>query len=118
MDNRVDPMLGDQRGHKLRIAGVTDDKQGALGYRPIEPGGKVVEHHDTLAGIEERVNHVASDISSAASEQDRHLDPRCYFEIVAAHDNRFECPMEIPRNEKGGSLRQQRQHRLPTSFIL
>ena len=39
MDNRVDPMLGDQRGHKLRIAGITDDKQGALRYRPIESLG-------------------------------------------------------------------------------
>jgi hypothetical protein len=26
-----------------------------------ETGRKIVEHHDTLAGIEERVNHVASD---------------------------------------------------------
>ena len=30
---------------------------GALGYRPIEAGRKILEHHDTRAGIEERVNH-------------------------------------------------------------
>ena len=79
MDDCVDPMLGDQRGHKLLIAGVTDDKQGALGYRPIEAGRKIVEHHDTLAGIEERVNHVASDISSAAGDQDRHAKAPLIF---------------------------------------
>jgi len=35
------------------------------------------------------------------------LEPRSYFEIVAsfahrntAHDNRFECPMQIPRNKR------------------
>jgi hypothetical protein len=79
MDNRIDPMLGDQRGHKLLIAGVADNKQGALGYRPIEAGRKIVEHHDTLAGVEERVNHPVPPVTRTVM-----LGPRAYFEIVAA----------------------------------
>jgi hypothetical protein len=54
-----------------------------------ETGRKIVEHHDTLAGIEERVNHVASDISGAAGDQDRHArGARSYCEIVAAFAHR------------------------------
>ena len=79
MDNRVNPMLGNQCSHKLRIAGVTYDKQGGVGYRPIEAGRKIVEHHHTLAGIEERVNHVAPDISGAAGDQDRHAGAPLLF---------------------------------------
>src|SRR5262249_13972454 len=63
---------GDQGAAKRLIARVTDNKQGALGYRPIEAGRKIVEPPDALSSIEERVNHVASDISGAAGNQDRH----------------------------------------------
>jgi hypothetical protein len=72
MDNRIDSMLGDQFGHERLIAGVADGEQGALRYRPIEPGCKVVEHHHPFPGLEEGVNHVASDIAGAAGDQDRH----------------------------------------------
>src|SRR5262245_26679311 len=39
---------------------------------PMETGREVVEHHDALAGIDERMNHMASDIAGAAGNQDRH----------------------------------------------
>jgi hypothetical protein len=72
MDNGVDPVLRDQRSHARLISDVTDDERGALRDRPIETGREVVEHHDALAGIDERMNHVASDIAGAAGDQDRH----------------------------------------------
>jgi hypothetical protein len=72
MDNGVDLVLRDQRGHARLISDVADDERRALRYRPIETGRVVVEHHDALAGIDERMNHVASDIAGAAGDQDRH----------------------------------------------
>jgi hypothetical protein len=41
-------------------------------HRPLEAGRQIVEHHHTLAGIDQRVNHVASDIAGPAGDQDRH----------------------------------------------
>src|SRR5262249_15991209 len=59
-------------GHERLISDVADDERRALRYRPIETGREVVEHHDALAGIDERMNHVASDIAGATGDQDRH----------------------------------------------
>jgi hypothetical protein len=70
--NGVDPVLRDQRGHARSISDVTDDERGTLRDRPIETGREVVEHHDALAGIDERMDHVASDIAGAAGNQDAH----------------------------------------------
>ena len=61
--------FGDAR-HLRR--GLASSSKAPCAYRPIETGGKIVEHHGRLAGIEQRVNHVASDISGAAGDQDRH----------------------------------------------
>src|SRR5215471_21307597 len=72
MDNGVDPVLRDQRSHARLVTDVADDERRALRYCPIETACKVVEHHDALAGIDERMNHVASDIAGAAGDQDRH----------------------------------------------
>jgi len=87
MDDSLDLMLGDQGGDERLVASVTDNKRGALRYRPIETGCKIVEHHDALAGIKERVNHVASDIAGAAGDQDRHAGAFMSFG-VAAGDSR------------------------------
>ena len=38
MDNGVDLVLRDQRGHAGLISDVADDERGALRYRPIETG--------------------------------------------------------------------------------
>src|SRR5262245_36078745 len=72
MDNGIDPALRDQCGHARLVTDVADDERRALRYCPIETGREVVEHHDALAGIDERMNHVASDIAGAAGDQDRH----------------------------------------------
>jgi hypothetical protein len=72
MNNSIDSMLGDQFSHERLIAGVADEEQGALRYRPIETGRKIVKYYDALAGVYERVNHVASDIAGATGNQDRH----------------------------------------------
>ena len=70
------------------VARVTDKKRGAVRYRPIETGCKIVEHHDALAGIEERVNHVASEIAGAAGDQDRHAGGAFMSSGVTAGDSR------------------------------
>src|SRR5262249_8739493 len=72
MDNGVDPVLRDQRSHARLVTDVADHERRALRYRPIETGREVVEHHDALAGVDERMNHMASDIAGAAGDQDRH----------------------------------------------
>src|SRR5262245_54129946 len=43
-----------------------------LRYCPIETGREVVEYHDALARVDERMNHVTSDIAGATGDQDRH----------------------------------------------
>jgi hypothetical protein len=72
MDDGVHAMLRDQRGDASLVTGFADDERHALRHRPVETGGEIVEHHHALAGIEERENHVASDIAGAAGDQDRH----------------------------------------------
>jgi hypothetical protein len=68
------------------ISDVTDDEGGAIRYRPIETGREVVEHHDALAGIDERMNHVASDIAGAAGDLDRHAGGPLLSPGVAGSD--------------------------------
>ena len=43
-----------------------------FGDRPVEAGREIVEHDDPLAGVEQRMDHVAADIAGAAGDQDRH----------------------------------------------
>ena len=86
MDDGVDPKLGDQRRHARLISGVTDDEQRALRYRPIETGREIVEHHDALSGIDQCVNHVASDIACAAGDQDCHAGDPLLSPAVAGCD--------------------------------
>jgi hypothetical protein len=74
MDNGLDAMLGNQARHACLVPGVTDDKGGALRHRPIETGAEIIKHHDALASIEGRVNHVASDVAGAAGDQDSHTE--------------------------------------------
>ena len=72
MDDGVDPVLRDQRAHARLIAGIANHERRTRRHRPIEAGGEIVEHHHALAGIDQRVNHVASDIAGAAGHQGRH----------------------------------------------
>jgi hypothetical protein len=65
-------MLRDQGGHARWVAAIADGERRARRDRPIEAGGEIVEQHDALSGIDERVNHVATNIAGAADDQDRH----------------------------------------------
>ena len=73
MDNGVDPMRGDQRGHARLVSDIADDERRARRHRPVEAGGQIIEHHGLLSGLEEGVNHVAADVPGAAGNQDRHV---------------------------------------------
>src|SRR6516164_4682421 len=72
MDDGVDLVFCNQRRYLRLVPAVTDDEHGPPRHRPIETGGEIVEHHHPLAGIDERMNHVAADITGAAGDQDRH----------------------------------------------
>ncbi len=75
MDDGVDPVLRDRLRDQRLIADIADDKWHARRHRPVEAGREIVEHDHTLAGVEQRVDHVAADIAGAAGDQDRHEGP-------------------------------------------
>ena len=75
MDDRLDPVILDQRGDERLIADVADDRQHWLRQGRGEAGGQVVEHDDALAGIDQRMHGVAADISCAARDQHGHALP-------------------------------------------
>ena len=76
MDDRIDPVLLDETLDQRLIAAVADDERHARGNGPVESGGKVVEHDDALAGIDEVEHHVATDIAGSAGDEDRHAVTR------------------------------------------
>ena len=72
MDDGVDSMFCNQRGHARLVAAVTNYERRIPSHRPVEAGGEIVEHHRPLADVDERMNHVAADTAGAGSDQDRH----------------------------------------------
>ena len=67
------PCSRDQLRDQRLIAGLADDERHRLGQRQSKAGREVVEHDDPLAGIDQRMHHVAADIAGAAGDQDRHV---------------------------------------------
>ena len=100
MDDGVYAVLRHELGHQRLIASLADDDRHALRHRPIEAGGEIVEHDHALAGIDQRVDHVASDIAGAAGDQDR-------------HDGEPDC--RSPHEMRGGLA--PRQHRRATRLL-
>ncbi len=92
MDDRVDPVLRDQRGHQRLIAALADDEGGA---RPATAQRKpVVRLSSTTTrspASTQRVNHMAADIAGAAGDQDRHR-----FDLPNRSPFLSEAPMNIP----------------------
>ena len=72
MDDRLDVVVLDQLGDQRLVADVADDRQHRRGQRGGKSGGQVVEHDDALAGIDQRVHGMASDIACAAGDQHGH----------------------------------------------
>ncbi len=72
MDDGIKPVLGHQAVEKIRIANVAFNQFCLGGDRPAETGGKIVEHHDILTGINESQHHVAADVAGAARYQHCH----------------------------------------------
>ena len=103
MDDGVDPVLREQRRNAGLIAGVADDERHVRRHRPVEAGREIVEHHHALAGIGQRVNHVASDIAGAAGHQGRHA-AEC-LDVAGI------TPGNTP-----GTMRQNDQHRWPPAW--
>ena len=65
-------MLCDQCCDLRLISGIADRKRRAWRHHPIEAGCEIVERHNALSSIEERVNHLAAEIAGAAGDEDCH----------------------------------------------
>ncbi len=76
MHYRTDLVLGDQSAYQGVIAGIALDEVSIFGDGGALPRGKVVEHDDALAAIEQRMGHMAADIACTASDENGHDDRR------------------------------------------
>ena len=78
VDDRFDAVFANKPCDERLVAGLTDNERHAFGNGPAMSGGKIVEHDDTFAGIDQLMHHLAADITSAAGDQDCHgLRPIC-----------------------------------------
>jgi hypothetical protein len=66
-------VLRNQRSHARLVAAFRSYEGRSARHRPSKTSAEIVEHHHALARINERINHMASDISSAARNQGGHL---------------------------------------------
>jgi hypothetical protein len=66
-----DIVFADEPQHERLIAGFADDERYARGNGPTMPGREIIEY-DALAGIGQRINHLAADKAGAAGDQNRH----------------------------------------------
>ena len=69
----VDLVLGDQRGDQRLVAGVADDQRHAFGIAQSKPVERLSSTTTALAGVGQRVHHVAADIAGAAGHQNCHV---------------------------------------------
>jgi hypothetical protein len=58
-------------GHALQRPVVTGCPDCNFRHRPAMAGGKVVEHNHAFTGIDQVVDHLAADLTGAASNKDR-----------------------------------------------
>ncbi len=72
----MNAVLRDKAGYQRLIAGISVDEQGPGRDRPGKTGRQIVERNDALAGIDERIHHMAADIARAACDQNRHVGVR------------------------------------------
>ena len=57
---------------QFAVAGRAGDEGDEARDEEAKTGGQVVEHDLRLAGIDERMHHVAADIAGPAGDQNRH----------------------------------------------
>ncbi len=72
MDDAVDAMLCDHALDQVLVAGIADEQRHAFGQERGEAGGEIVDDDDALAGIDQRMNHVTSDIAGTAGHEHGH----------------------------------------------
>ena len=99
MGDRVDPVLLDQPGDEIGVAGVADDEPRGVGHRPVEAGRQIVEHDDALARVQEAQRHMAADIAGPAGHQNTHV---CPFPFPSAL-----LRPKAPRIAAAGTVKQQ-----------
>ena len=72
MNDGLDIVFADKPRHERLIATFADDERHARGNGSAMSGGEIVEHHDALAGVDQRVDHLAADIAGATGDENRH----------------------------------------------
>src|SRR5262245_49525629 len=72
MDDGINLVLCDQRGHTRLISGFAYHERHTLRHRPVEAGRQIVEYDHAFASVDERVDHMTSDVASTAGDQDCH----------------------------------------------
>ena len=74
MNDRFDLVPLHDAAHQLAVAGLAVDQWHVLRDRPAKAGREIVDHHHPLAGIDQRVDHVAADITGTAGDEDGHCN--------------------------------------------
>ena len=72
MDHGVDRAVPDDLAHQRLVGDLALHQRGLLAHERAVAGRKIVEDHDRLAAVEQRVGHVAADIAGAAGDQNAH----------------------------------------------
>ena len=72
MNHGVDAVLCDRPRHQCLIADVADQELCFRRHRPVESGREIVDHNHTLAGVDQRIDRLATNVAGAAGDQDRH----------------------------------------------
>ena len=72
MDDFGDAVLVQRLRHQIAVAGRAGDEGNGTGDQKAEAGGQVIEHDSPLARVDERMHHVAADITGTAGHQDCH----------------------------------------------
>ena len=73
MKDRGNAVVGDDRLEEALVADVARDHRHSGRNGPIEAGREIVKYDDRFSAIEQRMHHVASDVPSAAGDQDCHV---------------------------------------------
>ena len=83
MEDRLDPLVGEQGGGRGSIGVGRLDELDPVGGRPVA-GREVVEDDDPMAGRDEPLDADRPDVARAAADEDPHLTSRIVARVIVA----------------------------------
>ena len=72
MDDAVDAMRGDDIGDQALVGGIADEQRDTFRDEGRKTGREIVNDDDAFAGIDQRVNRMASNIAGTAGDEHGH----------------------------------------------